>query len=58
MIIIIDPLDNLNIPQEDIDKVMDSVVFLCRPKQRNVLFDKSLDYAYQLSKQSRVRKYD
>ena len=44
--IIDDPLDNPNITQENIDK------------QRDILFDKSLDYAYQLSKQSRVRNYD
>jgi hypothetical protein len=46
MMIIDDPLDNPNITQENIDK------------QRDILFDKSLDYAYQLSKQSRVRNYD
>jgi hypothetical protein len=62
-IIVVDSLDNPNIIQENIDKVTDSVVFLCKPKQinfteRNVLFNKSLDYAYQLSKQSRVRNYD
>jgi len=31
-IIIIDPLDNPNIPQEDIYKIMDKVVFYCTPK--------------------------
>jgi hypothetical protein len=70
--IIDDPLGNLNITQEDIDKVMGKVMFFSvssPPIENSIekaangetaiqLFNKSMDYAYQLSKQSRVRNYE
>jgi hypothetical protein len=50
---------------EDVDKMMKSYSptefrrqYLNEPNPSKALFDKSMDYAYQLSKQSRLRKYE